>query len=192
MNNALILYEFIHSYCAHKKESYHPTYKIIQSACNSEAHLYKRICTILYILFSWISFSMLMRFKEPCCNMTARVPSSFSCVSAESFQVFVPESAQVGKPVGKIKAEDEDVGLNAEIKYSIINQEGANVFSIATDKDTREGIISLKKVLSHLHRFLFYILQCCRKFGHHSKTTSIKLSCLFCREKDVSSYTLII
>lgn len=63
----------------------------------------------------------------------------------------MPESAQVGKPVGKIKAEDEDVGVNAEIKYSIINQEGANVFSIATDKDTREGIISLKKVPSHQH-----------------------------------------
>ncbi|MCJ8738673.1 hypothetical protein PDJAM_G00038450 [Pangasius djambal] len=67
----------------------------------------------------------------------------------ESFQVFVPESAQVGKPVGKIKAEDEDVGVNAEIKYSIINQEGANMFSIATDKDTREGIISLKKPLNY-------------------------------------------
>ncbi|XP_027033264.2 cadherin-18 [Tachysurus fulvidraco] len=67
----------------------------------------------------------------------------------ESFQVFVPESAQVGKPVGKIKAEDEDVGINAEIKYSIINQEGANVFSIATDKDTREGIISLNKPLNY-------------------------------------------
>ncbi|KAF4084946.1 hypothetical protein AMELA_G00111840 [Ameiurus melas] len=67
----------------------------------------------------------------------------------ENFQVFVPESAQVGKPVGKIKAEDEDVGINAEIKYSIINQEGANVFSVATDKDTREGIISLKMPLNY-------------------------------------------
>ncbi|KAM9462198.1 cadherin-18 isoform 1-T1 [Clarias gariepinus] len=67
----------------------------------------------------------------------------------ESFQVFVPESAQVGKPVGKIKAEDEDVGVNAEIIYSIINQEGANVFLITTDKNTREGIISLKKPLNY-------------------------------------------
>lgn len=67
----------------------------------------------------------------------------------------MPESAQVGKPVGKIKAEDEDVGVNAEIKYSIINQEGANVFSIATDKDTREGIISLKKVPSY--QFVYFL-----------------------------------
>ncbi|XP_062859752.1 cadherin-18 isoform X2 [Trichomycterus rosablanca] len=67
----------------------------------------------------------------------------------ENYQVFVPESAQVGKPVGKIKANDEDVGVNAEIKYSIINQEAANMFSIATDKDTKEGVISLRKPLNY-------------------------------------------
>lgn len=69
------------------------------------------------------------------------------CVSAENYQVFVPESAQVGKPVGKIKANDEDIGINAEIKYSILNPEGAGTFSISTDKDTREGVITLRKVL---------------------------------------------
>lgn len=68
------------------------------------------------------------------------------CVSAENYQVFVPESAQVGKPVGKIKANDEDIGINAEIKYSILNPEGAGMFSISTDKDTREGVITLRKV----------------------------------------------
>lgn len=64
----------------------------------------------------------------------------------ENYQQYVPESAQVGKPVGKIKANDEDLGVNADIKYSIINSEGANMFSIATDKDTKEGIITLRKV----------------------------------------------
>lgn len=64
----------------------------------------------------------------------------------ENYQLYVPESAQVGKPVGKIKANDADVGVNAEIKYSIINPEGAAMFSISTDKDTREGVVSLKKV----------------------------------------------
>lgn len=68
-------------------------------------------------------------------------------MSAENYQVFVPESAQVGKPVGKIKANDEDIGINAEIKYSILNPEGAGMFSISTDKDTREGVITLRKVL---------------------------------------------
>ena len=72
--------------------------------------------------------------------------SAHQCSSTENYQLYVPESAQVGKPVGKIKANDEDLGINADIKYSIINSEGANMFSIATDRDTREGIISLKKV----------------------------------------------
>ncbi|KAM9839346.1 cadherin-18 [Aulostomus maculatus] len=67
----------------------------------------------------------------------------------KNYQLYVPESAQVGKPVGKIKANDEDLGVNADIKYSIINSEGANMFSISTDRDTREGILSLKKPLNY-------------------------------------------
>lgn len=67
----------------------------------------------------------------------------------KNYQLYVPESAQVGKPVGKIKANDEDLGVNADIKYSIINSEGANMFSISTDRDTREGIVSLKKPLNY-------------------------------------------
>uniref|UniRef100_A0AAX7TZM2 Cadherin-12 n=1 Tax=Astatotilapia calliptera TaxID=8154 RepID=A0AAX7TZM2_ASTCA len=66
----------------------------------------------------------------------------------ENYQLYVPESAQVGKPVGKIKANDEDLGVNADIRYSIIISEGANMFSISADRDTREGIISLKKPLN--------------------------------------------
>ncbi|XP_005730476.1 cadherin-18 [Pundamilia nyererei] len=66
----------------------------------------------------------------------------------KNYQLYVPESAQVGKPVGKIKANDENLGVNADIRYSIINSEGANMFSISADRDTREGIISLKKPLN--------------------------------------------
>ncbi|XP_028288453.1 cadherin-18 isoform X1 [Parambassis ranga] len=76
----------------------------------------------------------------------------------KNYQLYVPESAQVGKPVGKIKANDEDLGINADIKYSIINSEGANMFSISTDRDTREGIISLKKPLNY-ERKKTYTLQ---------------------------------
>lgn len=76
-----------------------------------------------------------------------------------NYQLYVPESAQVGKPVGKIKATDEDLGINADIKYSIINSEGANMFSISTDRDTREGIISLKKVGRSQKRLLLPNIQ---------------------------------
>ncbi|XP_039610831.1 cadherin-18 [Polypterus senegalus] len=67
----------------------------------------------------------------------------------KNHQLYVPESAQVGKPVGKIKAYDDDIGVNAEIKYSIVNGDGTSTFNISTDKETREGIISLKKPLNY-------------------------------------------
>uniref|UniRef100_A0A8C4VG95 Cadherin 18 n=1 Tax=Gopherus evgoodei TaxID=1825980 RepID=A0A8C4VG95_9SAUR len=65
------------------------------------------------------------------------------------YQLYVPESAQVGSAVGKIKANDADAGSNADMKYTIINSDGSGVFSISTDKETREGIISLKKPLNY-------------------------------------------
>uniref|UniRef100_H0VTP9 Cadherin-12 n=1 Tax=Cavia porcellus TaxID=10141 RepID=H0VTP9_CAVPO len=65
------------------------------------------------------------------------------------YQLYVPESAQVGSAVGKIKANDADIGSNADMTYSIINGDGIGIFSISTDKDTREGIISLKKPLNY-------------------------------------------
>ncbi|XP_074135196.1 cadherin-18 isoform X2 [Sminthopsis crassicaudata] len=67
----------------------------------------------------------------------------------EHYQLYVPESAQVGSAVGKIKANDADTGTNADMKYTIINGDGIGVFSISTDKETREGILSLKKPLNY-------------------------------------------
>ncbi|KAF4790309.1 hypothetical protein TURU_142292 [Turdus rufiventris] len=65
------------------------------------------------------------------------------------YQLYVPESAQVGSAVGKIKANDADTGSNADMKYTIINGDGSGVFSISTDKETREGILSLRKPLDY-------------------------------------------
>lgn len=65
---------------------------------------------------------------------------------SEHYQLYVPESAQVGSAVGKIKANDADTGSNADMTYSIVNGDGIGIFSISTDKETREGILSLKKV----------------------------------------------
>uniref|UniRef100_A0A8D0BWD4 Cadherin-12 n=1 Tax=Salvator merianae TaxID=96440 RepID=A0A8D0BWD4_SALMN len=65
------------------------------------------------------------------------------------YQLYVPELAQVGSAVGKIKANDADTGSNADMKYTIINGDGSGVFSISTDKETREGIISLRKPLNY-------------------------------------------
>lgn len=74
---------------------------------------------------------------------------------SEHYQLYVPESAQVGSAVGKIKATDADIGSNADMKYSIINGDGSGIFSISTDKETREGIISLKKVSKIIAKYFF-------------------------------------
>ncbi|XP_064908664.1 cadherin-9 isoform X2 [Columba livia] len=63
-----------------------------------------------------------------------------------TYQFSSPESAPPGTPVGRIKANDPDVGENAETEYSISNGDGSDMFDIVTDKDTQEGIITVKKL----------------------------------------------
>ncbi|XP_060100286.1 cadherin-18 isoform X2 [Heteronotia binoei] len=81
--------------------------------------------------------------------MSTTTPPGSLRVCKEHYQLYVPESAQVGSAVGKIKANDADAGSNADMKYTIINGDGSGVFAISTDKETREGIISLKKPLNY-------------------------------------------
>ncbi|XP_075682866.1 cadherin-12 [Rhinoderma darwinii] len=63
------------------------------------------------------------------------------------FHLKVPESSQVGSPIGRIRAVDPDFGRNAEIEYNIVPGDGGNLFDIITDNDTQEGILILKKPL---------------------------------------------
>ncbi|KAJ8267951.1 hypothetical protein COCON_G00131230 [Conger conger] len=70
----------------------------------------------------------------------------------------VPESIEMGFPVGRIKAEDDDIGRNAEMDYSIIGEEGRGTFNIVTDKRTQDGIIIVKKPLD-FERKRSYTLQ---------------------------------
>lgn len=58
----------------------------------------------------------------------------------------IPEAAPVGSVVGRIWAKDRDVGVNAEMKYSIIDGDGRDTFDISTDPTNRFGIITVKKV----------------------------------------------
>ncbi|KAM9307714.1 cadherin-7 [Gastrophryne carolinensis] len=67
----------------------------------------------------------------------------------KSDQYYVPESLPVGSTVAKIKAEDADTGLNAEMEYRIVDGDGQGVFRIAVDKDTQEGIILIQKELDY-------------------------------------------
>lgn len=66
--------------------------------------------------------------------------------TAGSYQLYLPEVAPVGAEVGRVTATDQDEGRNADVTYSITNAEAASMFSITTDDEQREGIISLKQV----------------------------------------------
>ncbi|NXF94782.1 CADH9 protein, partial [Eubucco bourcierii] len=72
-----------------------------------------------------------------------------------TYQFSSPESAQPGTPLGRIKANDPDVGENAETEYSISSGDGSDMFDIVTDKDTQEGIITVKKHLDFENKMLY-------------------------------------
>ncbi|XP_042254767.1 cadherin-20-like isoform X1 [Thunnus maccoyii] len=64
------------------------------------------------------------------------------------YQMSIPESATVGSVVGRIWAKDRDIGVNAEMKYSIIDGDGRDTFDISTDPTNLFGIITVKKPLN--------------------------------------------
>ncbi|XP_061095038.1 cadherin-20-like [Conger conger] len=63
------------------------------------------------------------------------------------YQMSVPESAPVGSVVGRIRARDRDEGVNAEMRYSIIDGDGRDSFDVGTDPTNQFGIITIKKRL---------------------------------------------
>lgn len=63
------------------------------------------------------------------------------------YQMSVPESAPVGTVVGRIWAKDRDIGLSAEMKYSIVDGDGRDTFDISTDPTNVFGMITVKKPL---------------------------------------------
>ncbi|PWA17978.1 hypothetical protein CCH79_00003965 [Gambusia affinis] len=64
-----------------------------------------------------------------------------------SFRVTTVESTEIGGAIGRIKADDPDVGHNAEMEYSIVG--GHDTFNIITDQATQEGVIIIKKALDY-------------------------------------------
>ncbi|XP_077209571.1 cadherin-9 isoform X1 [Paroedura picta] len=72
-----------------------------------------------------------------------------------TYQISSLESAPLGTSLGRIKANDPDVGENAETKYSIADGDGSDTFDIITDKDTQEGIITVKKQLDYEKKTLY-------------------------------------
>ncbi|XP_056155026.1 cadherin-7a [Lampris incognitus] len=65
----------------------------------------------------------------------------------KNYQYNVLESLPVQSVVARIKADDADIGSNAEMDYRIMDGEGLGLFNITTDEDTQEGVIILLKPL---------------------------------------------
>ncbi|KAI1888846.1 hypothetical protein AGOR_G00172980 [Albula goreensis] len=74
------------------------------------------------------------------------------------YQFSTPESTEPGSPVGRIKATDADIGINAEMDYAIISGDGVDTFDIVTDSTTQEGVITVKKPLNY-ERKATYVLK---------------------------------
>ncbi|XP_025938132.1 cadherin-6 isoform X5 [Apteryx rowi] len=74
-----------------------------------------------------------------------------------TYQFRAPESTPPDSPIGRIKANDADVDENAEIEYSITEGDGYDMFGIITDKDTQEGIITVKKALDFENKNLYIL-----------------------------------
>uniref|UniRef100_G1N150 Cadherin domain-containing protein n=1 Tax=Meleagris gallopavo TaxID=9103 RepID=G1N150_MELGA len=67
----------------------------------------------------------------------------------------IPESSPVGTAIGSVKATDADIGKNAEVEYRIVDGDGTDMFDIVTQRDTQEGIITVRKPLDYETRRLY-------------------------------------
>ncbi|XP_009191099.2 cadherin-20 isoform X3 [Papio anubis] len=67
------------------------------------------------------------------------------------YQMSVLESAPISSTVGRVFAKDLDEGINAEMKYAIVDGDGADAFDISTDPNFQVGIITVKKDTTTVH-----------------------------------------
>ncbi|XP_060029997.1 cadherin-19 isoform X2 [Erinaceus europaeus] len=66
------------------------------------------------------------------------------------YRLTVSELARPGTAIGRIMAQDNDIGENAEMDYSI--EDDSQTFDIITDNETQEGIVILKKKVDYEHQ----------------------------------------
>ncbi|XP_058530750.1 cadherin-8 isoform X1 [Ochotona princeps] len=59
----------------------------------------------------------------------------------------VPEDVVLGTAIGRVKANDQDIGENAQSSYDIVDGDGIALFEITSDAQAQDGIIRLRKPL---------------------------------------------
>ncbi|XP_077413008.1 cadherin-12-like isoform X1 [Vanacampus margaritifer] len=65
------------------------------------------------------------------------------------FYLQVPENALLGSVVGRILADDLDIGRNAKVDYSIVAGDGSTMFDIIPNAQSQEGVVVLTKALDY-------------------------------------------
>ncbi|XP_068768194.1 cadherin-22 isoform X2 [Struthio camelus] len=65
------------------------------------------------------------------------------------YQFSVVETAPVGTAIGRVKAEDSDVGENTDMTYQMKDEEGVEMFKVTTDSNTQEAVITVQKPLDY-------------------------------------------
>ncbi|NXN08471.1 CAD19 protein, partial [Indicator maculatus] len=93
----------------------------------------------------------------------------------------VSEEAPVGTTVGKVFAEDGDIGENAAMDYSI-EGDSSEVFDIITDNETQEGIILLKKRVDYESK---------RRYSIQAKVVNRYIDDRFLKEEPFEDKTIV-
>ncbi|XP_065547517.1 cadherin-22 isoform X3 [Lathamus discolor] len=65
------------------------------------------------------------------------------------YQFSVVETAPVGTAIGRVKAEDSDIGENTDMTYQVKDEEGVEMFKVTTDSNTQEAVITVQKPLDY-------------------------------------------
>ncbi|NXW84088.1 CAD19 protein, partial [Alopecoenas beccarii] len=93
----------------------------------------------------------------------------------------VSEDAPVGATVGKVRAEDSDIGENAAMNYSIEGDD-SDVFDIITNNETQEGIILLKKGVDYESK---------RRYSIRAKVVNRYIDDRFLKEEPFEDKTVV-
>ncbi|XP_071410994.1 cadherin-19-like [Pithys albifrons albifrons] len=97
------------------------------------------------------------------------------------YYMSVSEEAPVGTIVGKVFAEDSDIGENAAMNYSI-EGDSSDVFDIITNDETQEGIILLKKTVDYESK---------RRYSIQAKVANKYIDELFLKEEPFEDKTVV-
>ncbi|KAK2103962.1 Cadherin-24 [Saguinus oedipus] len=102
------------------------------------------------------------------------------------YQFSVVETAGPGTLVGRLRAQDPDLGDNALMAYSILDGEGSEAFSISTDSQGQDGLLTVRKPLDFESR---------RSYSFRVEATNTLIDPAYLRRgpfKDVASVRVVV